>query len=187
MQQLLRAALTAAGLAGLAAAAGCTTAGASAGPYGGARGGAETLVLTTRSDGPDPVYSVAATGVFKATGRATGIGNGQNTSLVTLPGGTFRISHPVKAEHAGNRALNKKTCAVVLTETGSFTLSKGTGSYLGLTGYGTDHGRFTATLPRRKNGACNTSDSVQPVSGSVTEVITAPATILIPPRSHSPG
>jgi hypothetical protein len=181
MHQVLRAAMSVGGLAALVAtAAGCSNAGATQTTA--ARGGAETLVLTTRSGAPNPVYSVAASGVFKASGTASGIGNGKDSSLVKLPGGTFRITHPVQAEKISHQSLNKKTCVVLLRQTGTFTLSKGTGAYLGLTGYGTDHGTFTATLPRHKNGRCNTVSSAQPVAGSVHVVVTVPATILIPPR-----
>jgi hypothetical protein len=185
MRQSLRAALTAGSLAGLAAVAGCSTAGAS--PSSQARGGAETLVLTTGSAAADPVYSVAARGIFQGAGRVTGIGDGKNASLVTLPGGTFRISHPVSGEQTGQRQLNRKTCAVLVTESGSFTLSNGTGKFQGISGFGTDHGQFTATLPRRASGSCETSSSATPVKGSVHVTITAPATVLIPPRSSTAG
>jgi hypothetical protein len=182
MHQLLRAAMSAVALLGLAAAAGCSKAGAGTGDETAARGGAETFVLTTSSSAPNPAYAITAAGVFAAKGTLTGIGAGQNSSLAKVAGGSFVMSHPVQDEKVTHRTLSTRTCAVLLKQTGSFTLSKGTGDYAGLTGYGTDNGTFTATLPRKKDGACNTSSKAQPVAGSLHVTIRASGTLLIPPR-----
>jgi hypothetical protein len=183
MHQVLRATMSAAALLALAAAAGCSKAGASDETP--ARGGAESFVLTTSSSDPNPGYAVTAAGVFAATGTLTGVGSGQNSSLAKVTGGTFVMTHPVQDEKVSHRSLSKKTCVVLLTQTGSFTLSKGTGDYAGLTGYGTDSGTFAATLPRKKDGACETSSKAEPVPGSVHVTIKASGTLLIPPRKTS--
>jgi hypothetical protein len=159
-----------------AAIAGCSATHATA-----AREGPETFVLRTGSASSNPDFSVTATGLFSATGTFPGIGNGQNQSLARLPDGTFVVTHPVKDEKTTQQSVNSKTCRARVDQTGTFTVGKGTGAYQGITGYGTDTADFTFTLPRADDGKCDESQNAVPVKGSTHGVITAKASVLLPP------
>jgi hypothetical protein len=146
-----------------------------------AREGNETFVLHSDSASSNPDFSVTASGLFAASGTFPGIGNGQDQSLARLPGGTFVVTHPVKAEKTTLQSVNSKTCRARFDQTGTFTVANGTGAYKGITGYGTDTSDFTATLPREHDGKCDESSNAVPVKGSTHVVITAKAALLLPP------
>lgn len=156
--------------------AGCSTSHATS-----AREGAETFVLRTDSAASNPDFSVTATGLFSATGTFPGIGNGQSQSLAKFPGGTFVVTHPVRAQKTTYQAVDSKTCRATFDQKGTFTVAKGTGAYKGITGYGTDTADFTGTLPRAHDGKCDESQDAVPVKGSTHTVITAKGSILLPP------
>jgi hypothetical protein len=146
-----------------------------------ARDGAEEFVLTTTSSAANPVYKMAALGVFKDQGTLDGIGNGQAESLAKLRLGTFVVSHPTANQKVIHESVNPRTCQVVLEETGSFTINHGTGAYQGITGYGSDKIDGRARLPRGAGGKCDTSASALTVSGTAKTAITANGSVLLPP------
>jgi hypothetical protein len=185
MRYASRLTMTAGGLLALAfAASGC--AGRSA-PQ--AVGGAENFVLTTTSSAADPVYQVRASGAFAAKGTFASVRTGPDESMVRFPGGTFIMTHPLSSVRFTVQSLNKHSCAAVLERTGTFTLSSGTGAYAGITGYGTDAARFSATLPRRADGKCAVSGKAlrKAVSagpaGLAAPVIRTTGSLVIPPKA----
>ena len=177
MRQSTRPVLLAVGL--LVVAAATVACGASARTA--ARQGAEEFVLTTTSSADNPVYKMAALGVFKAQGTLSGIGNGQAESLARLRAGTFVVSHPTANQKVIHESVNPRTCVVVLEETGRFTINRGTGAYQGITGYGSDKIDGRARLPRGAGGKCDTSASALAVSGTAKTAITAKGSVLLPP------
>jgi hypothetical protein len=146
-----------------------------------ARDGAEEFVLTTTSSAANPVYKMAALGVFKDQGTLDGIGNGQAESLAKLRHGTFVVSHPTANQKVIHESVNPRTCQVVLEERGTFTIDRGTGAYQGITGYGSDKIAGRARLPRGAGGKCDTSASALAVSGTAKTAITANGSVLLPP------
>ena len=146
-----------------------------------ARGGNEKFVLRSDSWPGNPDYAATASGVFADTGTFPGIGNGRNQSLARLSGGTFRVQSPGQsgAGDAGSKT-DSRTCAIVVEQKGSFTLSRGTGAYKGIAGYGTFSAAYTGVLPRR-NGKCDTSTGAVPVKGSTHAVIIGTGAVLLPP------
>ncbi len=178
MHQHLRPRLQAGGLLASAVVAGLTGCAAHANV---ARGGTETFVLSSASSASNPDYLGTASGVFSDKGTFPGIGNGRNASMAKLSDGTFVVTHPASAARTTLQTVNNRTCAVVLEQRGSFTVGKGTGTYKGITGYGTDITRFTGVLPKQGNGKCDQSASAILVAGSAHSKITATGSILIPP------
>jgi hypothetical protein len=158
------------------AATGCAVTHATA-----AREGTEKFVLRTDSAASNPDYTATASGVFAARGTFPGIGKGQDQSLARFPDGTFVVTHPVRDEKTTDEAVDAATCRATFDQEGTFTIAKGTGAYKGITGYGTDTADFTATLPRSRDGKCDTSASAVPVRGTTRGVITATGSILLPP------
>jgi len=164
----------------LAAAAAAALAGCSAHPTSAARGGNERFVLRSDASSVNPVYKVSASGVFSASGTFPGIGDGRDQSLARFPDGTFVVTHPASDLKPTVHDMDSRTCAMILDETGTFTVGGGTGAYKGITGYGSDTAQFTGTLPRR-NGKCDTSATAVPVPGTAHAVIVARGAILLPP------
>ena len=167
-------------LAVSAVAAGCSSAGATQAR---ARFGTETFVLATTSAAVNPDYGLRASGLFAGAGTMPGIGSGENSSVARLPGGTFIVSHPASDEKVTSQSVNPHTCVAVLRQSGTYSIGHGTGTFAGMTGYGTDTGTITARLPRHAGGSCDTSTSARPVAGSVHAVITMTGRVLIPPRT----
>jgi hypothetical protein len=142
------------------------------------RSGTETFALTSSSASVNPVYALAATGVFSATGTMRGIGNGQAASLAKFPGGTYVVNHPPK-DAASSTSIDHTTCVEKSTLTGTYTLGKGTGAYTGITGSGTYDLVYTGTLLRHKNGVCDENNGV-PVLSSAQQVMDASGPVTLP-------
>lgn len=98
-----------------------------------------------------PASSVIATGAFTAGGSIAG-GNGNNgTGTVTLPGGTFAITHHTVQ---GKGTVNPRTCLFTVTGTGTYKLGGGTGKYAGIKGSGKFVLRIVAVDARNSKGQC---------------------------------
>jgi hypothetical protein len=121
-----------------------------------ARAGNERLVLRSAASSLNPVYAVSASGVFAGAGTLPGIGDGRNESMARFSDGTFIVTHPVQDQKTTVQQVDSRTCAMIVDQTGTYTIGRGTGAYKGITGYGTDLADFTGTLPRR-NGKCDTA------------------------------
>ncbi len=135
--------------------------------------GTETTILTTGSMTSNPSFTLSASGVFAGKGTLVSNGSGEDSSTAKLPGGTFVVNYPESEQKTVSESLDSTSCAAKLVEQGPYTITKGTGKYSGISGSGTAVLTATATLPRMKDGKCNTSTTVTPVAG--TEHITIKA------------
>ncbi len=176
MPHALRLTTTAGGLLALALSAAACAAGGNGTQ---AIGGPETFVLTSTSAVAYPAYLVTASGAFAAKGTLAAMAPGQSTAK--FRDGTFVLTHPVNDVRVAVRSLNHRTCAAVLDQTGTYTIGSGTGKYRGISGYGTETARFTATLPRAKSGRCDISKAMAVPSPAHT-IVRGTGTVLIPPH-----
>ena len=127
--------------------------GANAAP-GIARGGPSTeyvqVMSTATTGGP---ASAIARGAFTAAGEAH-VGSGRTGTFV-FPGGTITFSH-----HTGRQAsqFDPRTCLNVISQSGTYQITGGTGRYAGIGGHGTyqlslefvaarSHGQCTSGRP----------------------------------------
>jgi hypothetical protein len=95
-------------------------------------------------------YVIIASGLF--TGGGTDVET--NTfDTATLPGGTFRISHP-GSPHIISESVNPATCLAAFKASAKFTLGSGTGKYKGISGSGTAIVAALQIAPR-SHGTCN--------------------------------
>jgi hypothetical protein len=164
----------------LTAASAAALAGCSAHANSAAREGNEKFVLRSDASSLNPVYAATASGVFSASGTFPGIGDGRDRSMARFSDGTFIVTHLAKDQKTTVQQVDSRTCAMIVDQTGPYTIGGGTGAYRGITGYGTDTADFTGTLPRR-NGKCDTSPTAIPVKGTAHAVIVARGAILLPP------
>jgi hypothetical protein len=109
---------------------------------------------------------VSATATLIAHGPLT-VGGTINleTGHVRLPGGTLQLSHH---QVWGTQGQSAKTCLATLTSSGTYTVTKGTGSYKNVKG----HGTYTLTayaIVKKANGHCAT----KVVPYAQTELLTA--------------
>ena len=140
-------------LAGLPTAAFIAAAGVPAASASQAVSGAEHFQIV-RISATAATSSVVATGAFTAGGTVVG-GNGNNgTSTVTLPAGTFKITH--HTVHAKG-SVNPRTCLFTVTGAGTYKLGSGTGKYAGITGSGKFVLRILAVDARDAQGKCTMS------------------------------
>jgi hypothetical protein len=142
--------------------------------------GTETTVMTTSSMASNPSFTLNASGVFAGKGMLVGNGNGKDSSTAKLSHGTFVVNHPQDKQKTVSESLDSKSCAAKLVEQGPYTLSKGTGKYAGISGSGTAVATTTATLPRLKDGKCDTSTTVTPVAGTQHTTIKAVGPVHLP-------
>lgn len=96
---------------------------------------------TTSSSRPVIVY-----GVVTASGVDHEVGN---VDTLVFPGGTFQVHH---LGSTSTQELNPRTCLVMVTERGRYTLSGGTGKYAGISGHGTAQISILGIAARSKGG-----------------------------------
>ena len=65
---------------------------------------------------------------------------GDNTDKFVFNNGSFKVHH--KNGKGGKQSFNPKTCLVRVSQPGTYTISGGTGKYVGISG----HGKFRFTL-----------------------------------------
>jgi len=96
---------------------------------------------TTSSSRPVIVYGVVA-----AISADHEVGN---VDTLVFPGGTFQVHH---LGSTSTQELNPRTCLVMVTERGRYTLSGGTGKYAGISGHGTAQISILGIAARSKGG-----------------------------------
>jgi hypothetical protein len=178
MQSVIRFVVPAAALVGSVAA--LSACGSSAPAAAAPASGTETTIMTTNSTASNPRFSLTASGVFAGKGTLVGIGNGEDASTAKLADGTFVVNHPEDKTKTVSQSLDTKSCAAKIVEEGPYTLSKGTGKYAGISGSGTAVATATATLPKTKDGKCDTSSTVTPVAGTTHTTIKAVGSVHLP-------
>jgi hypothetical protein len=138
---------------------------------GSTRSGTESFVSTSSYASGSPL-ALTMVGMFSATGTQTE--TAPDKWLARLPSGTFVvITKPQKA----SESVDSSTCVETIRQPGTYTSGDGTGKYSGITGSGTYHVVFMATLLRTSSGTCNTSRAVQ---GSVSWVVHGGGPITLP-------
>jgi hypothetical protein len=95
--------------------------------------------------------SIIATGVFTAGGVDH---PGRTTDTLVFPTGSFKVTH---SKPTGTQTLNPKTCLLTATQTGTYTISGGTGAYSGISGHGTYQATILAVAARTAQGKCSTT------------------------------
>lgn len=120
----------------------------SAGTHAVPHSGSVTFVVGGASKHP----IVLVHGAINAAGKDDP--NHNNYDLLKFAHGTMRIVHPAsKAKYVPK--IDTKTCYASFTESGTFTLSHGTGSYAGIKGSGHYSAQGFGYLRRTKSGACD--------------------------------
>ena len=118
----------AAAAAAIAAVTGVAAAGASPATRA-AASGTEDMQVMSATAGP---ASVIARGVFTAAGRARL--SDARTATITFPGGTVVLSH--RQAH-GSQHFYPASCLSLVSQSGSYQITHGTGRYAGISGHGT--------------------------------------------------
>lgn len=146
-------------------AAACSSSSPPSGTASSPAAGTETFYGTTPSTANHPTIPLKATGLFTDTGsiHLTG-GNGAGTGVLKLTRGTLTVQH--SKNHNGPSSVNKATCQVKFSVTGTFKVLSGTGAYKGTTGAGTYLVTFGGTLPKKPDGKCNLANNAAPVNGT---------------------
>lgn len=104
----------------------------------------ENLSFIDTSNNPNShVYSAIATGDFTAGGTAT-LGSHGHPGTLRLSNGTIKLKAKVGPLMTHG---NAKTCLETTVDSGTYTLSNGTGAYKGITGSGKLSLRFRAVGP----------------------------------------
>jgi hypothetical protein len=122
-----------------------------------------TLVGTTVETG-----NVIATGDFTAGGTMTAVTGGDT---VKLPGGTFKVLLATTS----TTTLNPTTCLEKIAGNGTYSVTGGTGTYIGIKGSGKVRGTVTEVFPR-KSGKCDQSAAAEGVEmlGSFLGTVSLP-------------
>ena len=125
------------------AAAGATVvAGAWAGTAVGASGAQRFSVSGSNTGG-----TVYASGPISGSGRDKVLG--QNADKFIFAKGSVLVSHSATSQ---NQSFDPRTCLGQFTESGTYSLSSGTGAYKGVTGSGTYSARGTTRQQRTASG-----------------------------------
>lgn len=111
-----------------------------------------------------PVVPLAAHGVVNTYGHISLGGATNGRSTLYFQAGNLRVKH---TQTSSKQSFNAKTCVDSVVGGGLYTVVSGTGKFYGAKGHGTYEVDITFTLPRLKNGKCNTSQSAVPVSGKI--------------------
>lgn len=92
-------------------------------------------VIATSTNGPHPVFSAVATGVFTAGGTATETKKPRKAIIVRFPAGTITLTG-----QSGHPRINKIQTATACLQTKDvsvrYTIEGGTGAYRGISGSG---------------------------------------------------
>jgi hypothetical protein len=101
------------------------------------------------------------------------------SSDISLSGGVVDVTHTTPLPKI---RIHPRACNATLTEYGSYTITGGTGAYLGLTGSGKYAIKFVFDLPRTKRGKCETTainnPKFHPTKGTAS--FTASGPVIIP-------
>jgi hypothetical protein len=101
---------------------------------------------------------VAAYGVFNASGVQVRISNTRDT--FTFPGGGFRLTHKTTRSRSH---FSKSACAAVVRVRGTYKISRGTGTYAGISGSGHFRLRLLFVLRHTSHGCSKNPIAVQTI------------------------
>jgi hypothetical protein len=150
--------------AGAAAAAGAITLGGLTAASAAVSGTEHFQFMTTSPTSSNA--SIIATGAFTAGGVDH---PGRTTDTLVFPTGSFKVTH---SKPTGTQTLNPKTCLLTASQTGTYTISGGTGIYHGISGHGTYRAHLLAVAARNAQGKCSTT--LAPAAWQQTIVASGP-------------
>jgi hypothetical protein len=132
------------------AAAALAVTGISAASAASAASGAEHMQAITTST-TSSTASVIAYGVFTEAGRVNL--SSSKVSKFVFSNGTITVTHK---KTGGSQHFNSKTCLAMISETGTYKMTGGTGSYAGIKGSGT-YALSVLFLGPKVSGKCSTT------------------------------
>jgi hypothetical protein len=110
--------------------------------------GTEYIQVMSASTGPGTA-SVIARGVFTAAGQVR-LGDAKAVTI-TFPGGTVVLTH--KQAH-GSQHFSPASCLSLISQSGSYRITRGTGRYAGISGHGT-YQLSLEIIGARAHGQCS--------------------------------
>jgi len=110
--------------------------------------GTEYIQVMSASTGSGPA-SVIARGVFTAAGQVR-LGDAKAVTI-TFPGGTVVLTH--KQAH-GSQHFSPASCLSLISQSGSYRITRGTGRYAGISGHGT-YQLSLEIIGARAHGQCS--------------------------------
>jgi hypothetical protein len=140
--------------------------------------GVETIYGTTTSDANNPTVPLTATGVFTDTGSLS-LGSNSTKGTLHFKKGGLNLTHSNPPSPNAPTSFDPTTCRAVFAESGTFTVTGGTGPYNGASGHGTFSVSFAANLPKLANGQCDESSNANPVPGTSLTTFKATGNITI--------
>ena len=130
-----------------------------------------------------PTYHLTFTGPVHATATWSPPNNNKTKATVTFKtsAGNLVVNADLPNNNNPPTTTNAKTCLFVQTLTGTYTVvgSTSTGSFKNATGHGSVKDIFHAYGPKLSNGACNQSNSAQPLAAGAytTLYVSGPMTV----------
>jgi hypothetical protein len=138
------------GVSATVAAAALAVTGISAASAASAASGAEHMQAITTST-TSSTASVIAYGVFTEAGTVNL--SSSKVSKFVFSNGTITVTHK---KTGGSQHFNSKTCLAMISETGTYKMTGGTGSYAGIKGSGT-YALSVLFLGPKVSGKCSTT------------------------------
>jgi hypothetical protein len=127
--------------------------------------GTEHFQVMNTSTSNSPNSPLIAWGVFTAAGVDRQISSNaagtKGVDTFIFANGKFNVNHTAKTQR---QSFNAKTCFFSFSETGVFTLSRGTGKYKGISGSGKYALSVIGIGPKLKSGACNPSQNARSIA-----------------------
>jgi hypothetical protein len=132
--------------------------------------GTEHFSFISTSTTNESKYSAIATGPITAGGTAELTGS---KGTIVLPAGTINLTSKMTGAPTESGSMQK--CLSVFSEKGTYTLTRGTGAYKGISGSGRFSLKSTG-VGMSKHGKCDISPSSKPVASQ--SVITASGPVI---------
>ncbi len=127
--------------------------------------GTEHFQVMSTATSNSPKSPLIAWGVFTGAGVDRQISsNASGTKGVDafiFANGKFTVKHTAKTQ---KQSFNARTCFYSFSQTGVFTLSRGTGKYKGISGSGTFALTVIGIGPKLKSGACNPNQNARSIA-----------------------
>lgn len=109
-----------------------------------------TVIFSGSGNAPGQVI---ATGAFNGVGKDVQLGGeNSNRDKFVFPGGTLFAS---ETDNGGTQSFNPTSCVGKFTDSGTFTITRGTGEFKGVTGSGTYRLKGTFVADRNPDGSCS--------------------------------
>jgi hypothetical protein len=141
--------------------------------------GAEHFQVMSTATNNSPNSPLIAWGLITGAGVDRQISSNaagtKGVDYFIFPNGKFTVTHTAKTQ---KQSFNAKTCFYAFSETGVFTLSRGTGKYKGISGSGKFALSVVGIGPKLKSGACNPNQNARSIANQ--QEIVGNATVKLP-------